>query len=178
MSNSEPTVITLDSENSVQFLVQFVEVAQQKGAFTLNEADLLKRATDVVINNVKDNEINDKMAKSLLIQAVHKGQRHGSYTLQDASVLNKIVNYVTLELETSNLADKLEPNKFSNNNVVLNQNSVTPTEQKPVPQNPIRTSQNQSTVQKNVAPSLPKREEKEDDLSDLAEPIPLRPNII
>jgi glutamate dehydrogenase/leucine dehydrogenase len=122
--NSEPTIITLDNSNSVQILSQYVELAQQKGAFLLSEAELLKRATDVLLNGTQDAEVNRENAKQLLIQGVHKGQRHGSYTLNDAALLSKVVQYCT---------------------------------------------QTQS-VQPQVSSHLA-----DDDLSDLAEPIPLKP---
>jgi hypothetical protein len=90
----EPTVITLDNKNSIQILTQYIEVAQQKGAYLLNEAEILKRAMDVSVNNVPDNEIDTNLAKQLLIQGVNKGQRHGAYTLNDASLLSKVVAFV------------------------------------------------------------------------------------
>lgn len=90
----EPTVITLDNKNSIQILTQYIEVAQQKGAYLLNEAEILKRAMDVSVNNVPDNEIDTNLAKQLLIQGVNKGQRHGAYTLNDASLLSKVVTFV------------------------------------------------------------------------------------
>ncbi len=94
-SNTQPTVITLDSENSVQIICQYVELAQQKGAFLLQEAEILKRAADVLLNGAQDKEINAQSAKGLLIQGIHKGQRHGAYTLNDAALLSKVVQFVT-----------------------------------------------------------------------------------
>ena len=126
----EPTVITLDNQNSLQILAQYVEVAQQKGAYVLQEADILKRSVEVVLNNVPDQEIDATQAKQLLIQGVNKGQRHGAYTLNDASVLNKVVQYVISSDQTL---------------------------QQP-PQQP-----------------QPQPSSSSDDLTDLAEPIPLKP---
>lgn len=98
MSSSQPTdqpsVITLNDTNSVHILVQYVEFAQTKGAFLLNEAELLKRASDVLVNNVSDADINANTAKQLLIQGIHKGQRHGAYTLNDAALLAKVVGHI------------------------------------------------------------------------------------
>lgn len=91
----QPTVITLDNTNSIQILAQYVEVAQQKGAYLLNEAELLKRAMEVCLNNVPDNDIDFNLAKQLLIQGVNKGQRQGAYTLNDAALLNKVVVFLT-----------------------------------------------------------------------------------
>lgn len=95
----EPTVITLDDKNSVQIMAQYIEVAQQKGAYLLNEAEILKRSMDVLMNNVPDKEIDSTMAKQLLIQGVNKGQRHGAYTLNDAALLSKVVMFVANTLQ-------------------------------------------------------------------------------
>ncbi len=135
----EPTVITLDNTNSIQILGQYIEVAQQKGAYLLNEAEILKRGMDVLINNVPDKEIDNSMAKQLLIQGVNKGQKHGAYTLNDAALLSKVVMFVATSLQQE-------------------QGQVQQTEQVQ------HTESNSSSFKQS-----------EDDLSDLAEPIPLKP---
>ena len=141
-SSEEPTVITLDNTNSIQILAQYIEHAQQKGAFLLNEAEILKRAVEVLLNNVHDNELNESNSKSLLVQGVHKGQRHGAYTLNDASLLSKVVNFVTATEQ--------------------------PQQNPPVPD----ASEQQNLVKhENVS----EENTNIDDLSDLAEPIPLKP---
>ena len=142
----EPTVITLDNKNSINILAQYVEVAQQKGAYLLNEAELLKRAMDVSINNVPDNEINVDLAKQLLIQGVNKGQRHGAYTLNDASLLSKVVTFVA-----SSVTVQPQPT-FQGNGEESPQESVK--------EDTVKEESNMSSI---------------DDLSDLAEPIPLKP---
>lgn len=92
-------VITLNEENSTQFLVQFIEMAQQKGAFLLQEAELLKRAADVATKASEDRELNQVNARQLLIQGVHKGQRAGAYSLNDAAMLSKVVQFVMSNME-------------------------------------------------------------------------------
>lgn len=141
----EPTVITLDNKNSIQILTQYIEVAQQKGAYLLNEAEILKRAMDVSVNNVPDNEIDTNLAKQLLIQGVNKGQRHGAYTLNDASLLSKVVTFVASGVQGQEPA------------------AATPQVQAQV------QDQAQAQAQDQVNAEL------SDDLSDLAEPIPLKP---
>lgn len=143
MSEQEPTVITLDDKNSIQILAQYIEVAQQKGAYLLNEAEILKRAMDVLMNNIPDKEIDNNMAKNLLIQGVNKGQRHGAYTLNDAALLSKVVLFVAQGVPQ--LAAQTQP-----------QSAEVPA-----------STQDVSTHQES--------EEESDDLSDLAEPIPLKP---
>jgi hypothetical protein len=148
MSTEQPTMITLDNNNSIQILAQYVEVAQQKGAYLLTEAEILKRSMDVLINNIPDKEIDSNMAKQFLIQGVVKGQKHGSYTLNDAALLNKVVMFVT--------------------NTLPNQ------EQEQQQQQEQQQSFQQSVPEVPVT-SKPVTEEDRDDLSDLAEPIPLKP---
>jgi len=137
----EPTVITLDNKNSIQILTQYVEVAQQKGAYLLNEAEILKRAIDVSVNNVPDNEIDTNLAKQLLIQGVNKGQRHGAYTLNDASLLSKVVAFVASGVQ-----------------------GQAPAVATPTP-----------AVESNATQDHVPVSELLDDLSELAEPIPLKP---
>jgi hypothetical protein len=136
MAQDKPTIITLDNKNSVQILSQYVEIAQQKGAFLLNEAELLKRASDTLVNHVQDKELNESMSKQLLIQGIHKGQRHGAFTLNDAALLSKVVQFVQTSIE-----------------------------QPPNENNKTSTQPDTQTA----------KESDEDDLSELAEPIPLKP---
>jgi hypothetical protein len=148
-SKEEPTVITLNNENAIQILSQYVELAQQKGAFVLQEAELLKRANDVLINKVSDNELNEVTSINLFIQAINKGQRSGAYTLNDAALLHKVISFL-----------------------------VGQSQQQSVQQQSVQQQSVQQPVKK---PELPKRVQNInalDDLSDLAEPIPLRPNVV
>lgn len=141
----EPTVITLDPTNSIQILIQYIELAQQKGAYILSEAELLKRSGDVLANKVPDAEITEATARQLLIQGIHKGQRHGAYTLNDAALLSKVVQYVTGLSGT------------------------------PAPAAPTPTPPSQTAPQPEVAPASNSVDDLLDDLADLAEPIPLKP---
>jgi hypothetical protein len=145
-----PTVISLNALNTVQVLSQYVEVAQQKGAYKLNEAEVLKRASDVLLNNASDHEINDVSARQLLVQGVLKGQSHGAYTLTDAALLSKVVQFVTTSLQN---------------------NEPFPRDQLPVQATP---TQEAEQVKQSGSSNLPEF----DDLSDLAEPIPLKPKEI
>jgi hypothetical protein len=144
-SKSQEQTIALDATTSIQILAQFVEVAQQKGAFLLQEAEALKRAMDVLLLKTQDKDVNEQLAKQLLIQGVQKGQRHGAYTLNDAALLSKVVQFVIdslpKELSTQNKKEDFEVE-----------------EQK----------QEDETNNSKVT----------DDLSDLAEPIPLKPKVV
>ena len=97
-SETQPTVITLDTRNSVQILLKFVEVAQKAGAFLLPESDILKRCKDVLLSGAQDQEINIPQARQLLIQAINKGQSKGSYSLDDASILHKVCQFLQANL--------------------------------------------------------------------------------
>lgn len=101
---SQPQTITLDAKNSVEILIRYTEVAQAKGAFVLQESDILKRCRDILLNSVQDTEINVPTARNLLIQAVNKGQSKGCYNLDEASILHKVCQYVT-----QNISDPLTP---------------------------------------------------------------------
>lgn len=133
-------VFQLDENNSLQILAQFVEVAQQKGAYLLSEAEALKRAMDVVLLKAEDKDVNELLAKQLLIQGVQKGQHHGSYSIQDAALLSKVVKFVV---------------------------DTFPKEQQPQTKEETQEEQQEETSE--VVSSS------NDDLSDLAEPIPLKP---
>jgi hypothetical protein len=153
-ASKEPTVITLDNTNSVKILAQYVELGQQKGAYLLNEAEILKRGIDVLINNVPDTDITPVIAKSVLIQGVNKAQRHGAYTLNDASLLNKVVQFiVSNDTELQSLI-----------------NSAT-AQQAPAP----TQAPTQTPTQTQIQDLEEVEEESSDDLSDLADPIPLKP---
>lgn len=145
MSSGEPTVITLDHTNSIQILAQYVELAQQKGAYLLSEAELLKRAVEVLVNNVHDNELNSDNSKQILVQGVSKGQRHGAYTLNDAALLSKVVNFITTSISQQ-------------------QQPTVPVSQTPPQEQNSLEDYNTNEEDTNI-----------DDLSDLAEPIPLKP---
>lgn len=93
--SQEPQVITLNDTNTVQILVQYVEVAQKAGAFLLPESDLLKRCRDVLMHGATDNEVTAPLARQLLVQAVNKGQAKGAYSLDDASIVHKVCQYLS-----------------------------------------------------------------------------------
>lgn len=144
----QPTVITLDNNNSIQILSQYIELAQTKGAYILSEAELLKRAVDCIVNNVPDKEINAINGRQLLIQGIHKGQRHGAFTLNDAALLSKVVQFIETSIQAT-----LEQ---------MNNASV----EQPVSQPEVATEQAEQSHE-GVSQS--------DDLSDLADPVPLKP---
>ena len=143
----DPTVITLNDKNTVEILSKYVEVAQQKGAYLIQEAEVLKRACDVLLYNIVDKEINKNMSKQLLIQGVVKGQTHGAYSLNDASLLHKVIMFVSTSLQSQQPQPEPQPEPQSDTS-------------KPEPQSDT---------------SKPEPQEDEYDLSDLAEPIPLKP---
>jgi len=145
---SGPTVINLNKENSINIIIQYIQLIQDKsGAFDLKEADLLKRSIDVLINKeYKDPEITESLAINLLIQGIYKGQNHGKiFTLNDASLLHKVIHYITTTTTT------------------------TTTFPHPIQQTI------QQTIQTN---DEQKDEDSDDDISSLSAPVPLRPREI
>jgi len=146
--SEQPSVITLTKENSINIFVQYIEIAQKAGAYELKEADILKRASDVLIHGAKDQEINENLAINLLIQGLNKGQKHGgAFTLNDAALLHKVIQFVVTNAQQSE-------------------------ESKPIEEAPKNDAVSEvSNVQEPV-------EDSDDDLSSLSEPVPLRPKEI
>ena len=95
----QQNVITLNTNNSVEILSQYISMAQEKGAFLLAESDILKRCRDFLLKNIQDSEINVPTAKNLLIQGIIKGQGKGCFNLDDASILHKVCGYVSTNLD-------------------------------------------------------------------------------
>lgn len=145
MTEQQPQVITLDDTNSVQIILNFVDVAQSKGTFLLSEADILKRCRDVLLSNATDPEINVVQAKQLIVQSIIKGQSKGCFTLDDASILHKVCQYIS-----TNLTGNSPPHPV--------QSTPTP-EQQP---------EQQFTPTSNI------QEVDDDDLSSLSAPVPLK----
>ena len=118
---TQPQVITLDNTNSVQILLQFIEVAQKNGAYELPESDILKRSKDVLVNKAQDPEISLAKARELLIQGIVKGQKKGSFTLEDASILHKVCQFIAANLNAENpVANTPQIVNDDTNNIDLN----------------------------------------------------------
>ena len=111
---SEPTVITLNNQNSVQILFNFVEIANKAGAYILQEADLLKRCKDVLVNGANDPELQSVQSRQLLLQAIVKGQAKGAYTLDDAALLYKVCQFVQANNVESNVSNVSNVSNASN----------------------------------------------------------------
>jgi hypothetical protein len=146
----QPSVITLNKTNSIQILIQYIEIVQKNGAYELKEAEILKRAIDVLVNNVQDKEINESLAINLLIQGIVKGQKHGgSFNLNDAALLQKVIHYI---VSTSQSQENVNQESDS----VVDNSSNT---------------ENVKSIDQDNSSSL-------DDLSSLSEPVPLCPKEI
>lgn len=91
---ASPSVITLNIPTCIDILSKYVELAQQKGAFLLKEAELLKRASDILNDVEKDNSLSKGDCLNILIQGVNKGQQSGSYTLTDAALIWRVLEYL------------------------------------------------------------------------------------
>ena len=147
MSDAQPQVINLNDQNSIQILMQYIEIAQKSGTFLLQEADILKRCKDVLFSKAQDKEISDIQAKQLFIQAVMKGQATGSYTLDDAAMLNKVCQFVTNSLPVESQSQSQQPQQ---------------------PQQSLQSEPQQSQP-------LPQQSQPQiEELDDLSAPVPLR----
>jgi hypothetical protein len=189
-----PSVITLDKNNSIKILIQYNELIQKSGAFDLKEADLIKRAIDVLIYSATDSEINEIVGINLLIQGIHKGQKHGgTLTLNDASLLHKVILYITNivipEIQNSPSSNTPEPSvletiKEAEPNVVYLKSNTPVTSTSSVPPvtsvpsvtsvKPIETNI-QATVTKSI---MDDDDDDDDDLSSLSQAVPLLPRVV
>ena len=152
-NEQQPTVITLDKNSSINIFIQYIEIAQKAGAYELKEAEILKRATDVLTNNVTDPEINENLAINLLIQGINKGQKHGgAFTLNDAALLHKVIQF---------MINSSQPQQPSQQEISSDES----------------TNDNDTEATPETEPE-PEVDSGEDDLASLSEPVPLRPKEI
>lgn len=152
-------VNNLETANNI--LMKYIELGQQKGVFGLAEAELIKRSSDVIFNNVTDPDISQVAAYNLFIQAVNKSQRAGAYTLNDAALLHKTILFVASLFGPPPGQQVQQPAS--------------------VQQQPASVQQQQASVQQQpAAPQMhiQKKTKSNDEILDLAEPIPLKPRVI
>lgn len=76
-------------------LLVYIEIAQSKGVFILQESDLLKKCKDTLLFNVSHPDITQIVAINVFIQAVLKGQKLGCYTLEEASNIFNICQSIS-----------------------------------------------------------------------------------
>jgi hypothetical protein len=143
--------ITLNLENSIKLLVEYINLAQKNGAYSLQEADTLERGVGLLKGEPSKSDLENGL--NCLIGGVVKGQKHGSYSLSDASILYNIIVFLTSPASKTEVSTPIPQ---------------VPMSQVPMSQVPVESSMPaQDTVQDNNA----------DDTFDLSESIPLRPNI-
>ncbi len=138
-------IITLNQQNSIEFLIKYIELCQDKGVFNLQEADIIKKSISV-LTGVTDPQINKVTALNILVQGVQKGQlKGGCFKLNDASLLFNIIQYINNNPQL--FTDSLELQQQSpNTNITAS----------------IEKEQNQLD-----------HDDDDDDLSELSAPVPL-----
>ena len=150
--------ITVTNENCVGFIEKYIEHAQQKGAYVLQEADLLQRSLNVLKGNTNDEtELNEESSRQLVVQGLVKGQKNGAYTLADAAFLYNLVVFfqeATVKFSELNKGTVSENNENVNNNTSENNNE---------------DEDNEDNEDNNEL------EIDDDDLSELSKPVPLIP---
>ena len=161
--------ITLDEENSVEILFQFIEIAQKSGSFLLPESQILKRCKDVLILKASDPEISVTQAKELFLQAIVKGQSRGVYSLDQSALLHNVCIFVNNSLQT-----QLKPKNIpvSQQNDMPRQQSLSPrvvpvSSPTPVP-SPAPTPVQPQSPEPSPAPVH------DDSMDSLSAPVPLR----
>ena len=149
--------ITVTNENCVGFIEKYIEHAQQKGAYVLQEADLLQRSLNVLKGNTNDEtELNEESSRQLVVQGLVKGQKNGVYTLADAAFL---YNLVVFFQEATVKFSELNKGTVSENNENVNNN----------------TSENNDEDEDNEDDNELEIDDDDDDLSELSKPVPLIP---
>ena len=150
--------ITVTNENCVGFIEKYIEHAQQKGAYVLQEADLLQRSLNVLKGNTNDEtELNEESSRQLVVQGVIKGQKNGVYTLADAAFLYNLVVFfqeATVKFSEVNKGTTSENNQIVNENVNNNTNEEEDED----------GNDNELEI-----------DDDDDDLSELSKPVPLIP---
>lgn len=146
--------ITVTNENCVGFIEKYIEHAQQKGAYVLQEADLLQRSLNVLKGNASDEtELNEETSRQVVVQGLVKGQKNGVYTLTDAAFLyNLVVFFQEASVKFS------EVNKTNNDN-----NTNTSDNAKDDIENDDEDDAGDFEI------------DDDDDLSELSKPVPLIP---
>lgn len=149
--------ITVTNENCVGFIEKYIEHAQQKGAYVLQEADLLQRSLNVLKGNASDEtELNEETSRQVVVQGLVKGQKNGVYTLADAAFLyNLVVFFQEASVKFS------EVNKTNNDN--NNNNTNTSDNAKDDIENDDEDDAGDFEI------------DDDDDLSELSKPVPLIP---
>jgi len=86
-------VTTVDQ--AVQLFIQYIDVAQKHGSFSLEEASTLKRVIDFYDKSQeKDPKLNERLCMQLLCNAMVKGNKAGSFSIGDAALLDKTIRFV------------------------------------------------------------------------------------
>lgn len=104
-------VITLTNENSIVFLIKYLEYAQKNGVFeNLADAKLIKNCINVINTGIPDiNVENITLAKNILFGALDRGQKKGVWSLSDASIIVDLINYIDKNINEPVLISMTEP---------------------------------------------------------------------
>ena len=106
----------LNVSNFLQILYNYVEKAQEKGCFTLDEAVEIKKSYEYLTSNNKEHDVMLRCFNNL-INSCQKGQlKGGIYNLQDAYNIFQI--YLFIQNNIENIINQ-QPSSSSN----LNENT-------------------------------------------------------
>jgi hypothetical protein len=89
--------VELDWGMAIKVLTHFVQRAQTKSSYKLQEAGILYRAVNFFSGEEK--EMTELQATRLLVNGIHIGQSNGVYTLEEAGLLQtKFLPFIDQEL--------------------------------------------------------------------------------
>lgn len=112
MSSTEPHSVNLKDieltwDTATKIVIHFVQKAQSKSAFKLQEAGILFRAVNFFSGEEK--ELTESQSLKLLLNGVHVGQSHGCFTLEEAGILqNKFIPFLETELKSRSEKPKVK----------------------------------------------------------------------
>jgi hypothetical protein len=166
--------ITLNLENSIKLLVQYINVAQKNGAYSLQEADTLEKGVGLLNGEPSKSDLENGL--NCLIQGVVKGQKHGSYSLSDASILYNIIVFLTTppNVPSTSVPVPLTQNALAGKVPVTSTQAPKPD---PVPVTPTQAPKSEPVTQNALSDKVQVQEDDDDVTFDLSESVPLRPNI-
>lgn len=100
------STVELTWESATKVLIHFVNKAQQKSAFKLQEAGVLYKAVGVFSGEEKN--MSEMEALQMLVNGLHIGQASGAFTLEEAGLLqNRFLPFIDQESKKRKPGEKI-----------------------------------------------------------------------
>lgn len=90
--------IELKWDTAVKIIIHFIQKAQHKSSYKLQEAGILYKAVNFF--NGEEKEFTEEQAVKIIISGLHVGQANGAFTLEEAGILhNRFLPFLNSELK-------------------------------------------------------------------------------